>query len=79
MADPTGPSTKERSTGEVKGKGKSKRPAARNTSDGGAGNGDGDDDGDIVRITKRHATGRKSARGPMGPDVSPLSDLVARI
>jgi hypothetical protein len=70
MAGATGASTKGRFTSEEKGRGKSKRPAAGNTSDGGAGNGDGDNDGDIVRITKRRATGRKSASGPRIPEVS---------
>jgi hypothetical protein len=78
MAGATGASTKGRFTSEEKGKGKSKRTAAGNISDDGAGNGDGDNDGDIVRITKRQAMGRNSASGPMGPDVSPLSDLMAR-
>lgn len=70
MAGATGASTKGRFTSEEKGKGKSKRSAAGNISDGGAGNGDGDNDGDIVRITKRQATGHKRASGPTVPEVS---------
>jgi len=71
MAGATGPSAKGRLTSKEKGKGK--RPAAGIIRDGGAGNGD---DEDIVRITKRQATGRKSASGPAIPEVSRCPDLI---
>jgi len=73
MAGATGPSAKGRLTSKEKGNGRSKRPAAGSVRDGCAGNGDGDDDEDIVRITKRQATGRKSASRPAVAEVSQTS------
>jgi len=73
MAGGTGPSAKGGFTSKDKGKGKSKRPAAENISDGGAGNGDRENDEDIVRITKRQATGRKSVSRPAVAEVSQSS------
>jgi hypothetical protein len=67
--------TNARLTSKEKGKGRQKRPATGNISDGGDGN--GEHDGDIVRITKRQATGRKSASGPTVPEVSRLAYLMS--
>jgi len=76
MAGATGTSAKGRLTSKEKGEGRSKRPAAGSVRDGCAGNGDGENDADIVRITKRQATGRKSASGPAIPEVSRCPDSI---